>query len=115
MRACTGLQMVDMSYSWRFGDREAAAVSNCEGLKEVRLDKCLGVTDVGLARIVVGCERLEKLSLKWCLQVTDLGVELLCKKCFHLKLLDLSYLKVCFFSVFTFGFCFMVDCVHLQV
>lgn len=94
MRACTGLQMVDMSYSWRFGDREAAAVSNCEGLKEVRLDKCLGVTDVGLARIVVGCERLEKLSLKWCLQVTDLGVELLCKKCFHLKLLDLSYLKV---------------------
>uniref|UniRef100_A0A9I9DA16 F-box/LRR-repeat protein 15-like leucin rich repeat domain-containing protein n=1 Tax=Cucumis melo TaxID=3656 RepID=A0A9I9DA16_CUCME len=68
---CTGLEMVDMSYSWRFGDREAAAVSICEGLKEVRLDKCLGVTDVGLARIVVGCGRLEKLSLKWCLQVTN--------------------------------------------
>ncbi|KGN66042.1 F-box/LRR-repeat protein 3 isoform X1 [Cucumis sativus] len=91
---CTGLEMVDMSYSWRFGDREAAAVSNCEGLKEVRLDKCLGVTDVGLARIVVGCGRLERLSLKWCLQVSDLGLELLCKKCFNLRFLDLSYLKV---------------------
>ncbi|XP_022969433.1 F-box/LRR-repeat protein 3 isoform X1 [Cucurbita maxima] len=94
MRACTGLEMVDMSYSWGFGDREAAAVSNCAELKEVRLDKCLGVTDVGLARIVVGCGRLERLSLKWCLQVSDLGVELLCKKSFDLRVLDLSYLKV---------------------
>ena len=111
MRVCTGLEMVDMSYSCGFGDREAAAVSNCAELKEVRLDKCLGVSDVGLARIVVGCGRLERLSLKWCLQVSDLGVELLCKKCFDLRVLDLSYLKVCsprlccFVCLFSYTLC----------
>jgi F-box/leucine-rich repeat protein 2/20 len=31
---------------------------------ELRLDKCLAVTDMGLAKVVVGCPRLEKLSVK---------------------------------------------------
>ncbi|XP_022135816.1 F-box/LRR-repeat protein 3 isoform X2 [Momordica charantia] len=94
VRACPELEVIDMSYTWAFGDREASAISNAKRLKELRLDKCLGITDVGLAKIVVGCGRLERLSFKWCLQISDLGVDLLCKKCLDLKVLDLSYLKV---------------------
>jgi len=93
--ACKGLESVDVSYCRGFGDREAAAISGCGGLKELRMDKCLGVSDVGLAKIVVGCGRLVRLSLKWCMEISDLGVELLCKKCLELKFLDVSYLKVC--------------------
>ncbi|KAJ6762635.1 hypothetical protein OIU79_023384 [Salix purpurea] len=92
--ACKGLESVDVSYCCGFGDREAAAISGCGGLKELRMDKCLGVSDVGLAKIVVGCGRLERLSLKWCMEISYLGVELLCKKCLELKFLDVSYLKV---------------------
>ncbi|KAJ6995940.1 hypothetical protein D5086_009786 [Populus alba] len=91
---CKGLESVDVSYCCGFGDREAAAISGCGGLRELRMDKCLGVSDVGLAKIVVGCGRLERLSLKWCMEISDLGVELLCKKCLELKFLDVSYLKV---------------------
>jgi len=89
------LEAVDASY-WckRFGDREALALSSAAGLREVRLDKSLAVTDVGLARIAVGCPRLERLSLKWCLEITDLGLDLLAKKCLELKFLDISSLKV---------------------
>lgn len=89
------LEVVDASY-WcqRFGDREALALSFAAGLKELRLDKSLAVTDVGLARIAVGCPCLERLSLKWCLEITDLGVDLLAKKCLRLKFLDISSLKV---------------------
>ncbi|KAK4782548.1 hypothetical protein SAY86_016650 [Trapa natans] len=94
VRACPMLESIDVSYSQGFGDREAAAVSLAVGLRELKMDKCLGLTDVGLAKIAVGCPRLEKLSLKWCLEIGDLGVDLLCKKCFSLKFLDLSYLKV---------------------
>ncbi|KAJ8443509.1 hypothetical protein Cgig2_016992 [Carnegiea gigantea] len=89
------LEAVDASY-WcqRFGDREALALSFAAGLKELRLDKSLAVTDVGLARIAVGCPCLERLSLKWCLEITELGVDLLAKKCLQLKFLDISSLKV---------------------
>ena len=58
------------------------------------MDKCLGMSDVGLAKIAVGCGKLERLSLKWCMEISDLGVDLLCKKCLELKSLDVSYLKV---------------------
>ena len=58
------------------------------------MDKCLGITDVGLAKIAVGCSKLESLSLKWCLEISDMGIDLLCKKCLELKILDVSYLKV---------------------
>lgn len=88
------LESVDVSYCCGLGDREAAALSCLAGLRELNLDKCLYVTDVGLAKIVVGCPKLESLSLKWCFEVTDIGVELLSKKCSELKHLDISYLKV---------------------
>ncbi|EEF49916.1 F-box/LRR-repeat protein 3 [Ricinus communis] len=94
IRACPFLERVDVSYCCGFGDREAAAISCGGGLKELTLDKCLGVSDVGLAKIAVGCGRLEKISLKWCMEISDLGVDLLCKKCVDLKFLDVSYLKV---------------------
>ncbi|KAL5783857.1 hypothetical protein ACOSP7_008886 [Xanthoceras sorbifolium] len=92
--ACPGLECVDVSYCCEFGDREAAALSCAGGLREVKMDKCLNVTDVGLAKIAIGCVSLERLSLKWCMEITDLGIDLLCKKSQHLKSLDISYLKV---------------------
>lgn len=96
IRACPLLESIDVSHCWGFGDREAAALSCATGLRELKMDKCLEVTDVGLAKIAVGCSKLESLSLKWCLEISDLGVDLLCKKCLDLKILDISYLKVSF-------------------
>ncbi|XVF41837.1 hypothetical protein PTKIN_Ptkin01aG0312700 [Pterospermum kingtungense] len=93
-RACPCLEIVDVSYCCGFGDREAAALSYAVRLKELKMDKCLQLSDVGLAKIAVGCLKLEKLSLKWCMEITDLGVDLLCKKCVDLTYLDVSYLKV---------------------
>ncbi|KAK4402160.1 F-box/LRR-repeat protein 3 [Sesamum angolense] len=94
VRYCVNLESVDVSYSSGFGDLEAAALSASAGLREVCLDKCLNIGDVGLAKIAVGCPKLERLSLKWCFEITDIGVELLSKKCDQLKHLDISYLKV---------------------
>ncbi|KAH0908614.1 hypothetical protein HID58_031935 [Brassica napus] len=93
-RLCRGLERVDVSHCWGFGDREAAALSVAAGLREVRMDKCLSLSDVGLARIVLGCSNLSKISLKWCMEISDLGIDLLCKKCKDLKSLDVSYLKI---------------------
>ncbi|KAL4636852.1 hypothetical protein ACB092_03G037600 [Castanea dentata] len=92
--ACPCLEVLDVSYCWGYGDREAWAISSVRGLRELKMDKCLGVSDVGLAKIAVGCGKLERLSLKWCMEISDLGVDLLCKKCLELKSLDVSYLKV---------------------
>ncbi|XP_060219280.1 F-box/LRR-repeat protein 3 isoform X1 [Lycium barbarum] len=94
MKSCPVLESVDVSYCWDFGDKEAAALSFGGSLREVKMDRCLGVSDVGLAKIAIGCQCLEKLSLKWCSEITDLGVDLLTKKCTELKHLDISYLKV---------------------
>ncbi|XP_061371972.1 F-box/LRR-repeat protein 3 [Gastrolobium bilobum] len=94
IRACPLLEAVDVSHCWGYGDREAAALSCATRLRELNMDKCLGVTDIGLAKIAVGCSQLESLSLKWCLEISDLGIDLLCKKCLELKFLDISYLKV---------------------
>ncbi|KAJ4719392.1 F-box/LRR-repeat 3-like protein [Melia azedarach] len=94
IRACPFLERVDVSYSCGFGDREAAALSRAGGLREVKMDKCLNLTDVGLAKIAVRCVNLERLSLKWCMEISDLGIDLLCKKCQDLKFLDVSYLKL---------------------
>lgn len=94
VRACPFLEVVDVSCSRGLGDMEASALSSAAGLKDLKLDKCLGITDVGLAQIAVGCQRLERLSLKWCFEITDIGIDLLSKKCLHLNHLDISYLKV---------------------
>ncbi|GKV32004.1 hypothetical protein SLEP1_g40646 [Rubroshorea leprosula] len=94
VHACPSLESVDVSYCCGFGDREAAALSNAARLRVLKMDKCLNVSDVGLAKIVVRCGKLERLSLKWCMEISDLGVDLLCKKCLDLKFLDISYLKV---------------------
>ncbi|KAL4373374.1 hypothetical protein S83_015458 [Arachis hypogaea] len=77
VRTCPLLEAVDVSHCWAFGDRVAAAISCGTRLREVNMDECLGVTNIGLARIVVGCSRLEHLSLKWCFEISNLGVDLL--------------------------------------
>ncbi|KAK1417717.1 hypothetical protein QVD17_26851 [Tagetes erecta] len=92
--SCPRLQAVDVSHCYQFGDREAAALSCAVELREIKMDKCLRLTDVGLAKIAIRCEKLEKISLKWCLEITDLGIDLLSKKCLRLKHLCVSYLKI---------------------
>ncbi|RLN30346.1 hypothetical protein C2845_PM05G15490 [Panicum miliaceum] len=92
--ACPKLEAVDLSHCVGAGDREAAAVAAAAGLRELRLDKCLAVTDMGLAKVAVGCPRLEKLSVKWCREISDIGIDLLAKKCPELRSLNISYLKV---------------------
>ncbi|XP_042381437.1 F-box/LRR-repeat protein 3-like isoform X1 [Zingiber officinale] len=92
--ACPHLEAVDLSHCVGVGDREAAALAAAAGLKELRLDKCLGLTDVGLATVAVGCAGLEILGIKWCLEISDIGIDLLAKKCQDLKELDISYLKI---------------------
>lgn len=94
VRACPLLEAVDVSHCWTYGDREADALSCAVGLRELNMDKCLGVSDIGLAKIAIRCSKLERLSLKWCLEVSDMGIDLLSKKCLDLKFLDVSYLKV---------------------
>ncbi|KAL8545519.1 hypothetical protein ACS0TY_005609 [Phlomoides rotata] len=94
VRNCVNLESVDLSYCAGFGDREAAALSSAAALKELNLDKCLHLSDVGLAKIAIGCPKLEKLSLRWCFDISDIGIELLSKKCAQLKHLDISYVKV---------------------
>ncbi|XP_028779543.1 F-box/LRR-repeat protein 3-like isoform X2 [Neltuma alba] len=94
IRACPLLEAIDVSHCWGFGDREAAVLSYATRLTELKMDKCLGVTDVGLARIAVDCSNLKSLSLKWCFEISDLGIDLLCKKCLVLEMLDISYLKL---------------------
>ncbi|XP_066375082.1 F-box/LRR-repeat protein 3-like [Miscanthus floridulus] len=71
-----------------------AALATAVGLRELVMDKCLGVTDVGLTKVAVGCPGLEKLSVKWCREIFDIGIELLAKKCPKLRSVDISYLKV---------------------
>uniref|UniRef100_A0A0A9DT44 F-box/LRR-repeat protein 15-like leucin rich repeat domain-containing protein n=1 Tax=Arundo donax TaxID=35708 RepID=A0A0A9DT44_ARUDO len=71
-----------------------AAVAAADGLRELALDKCLAVTDMGLAKVAVGCPGLQRLSVKWCREISDIGVELLAKKCRQLRSVDISYLKV---------------------
>ncbi|KAF9682282.1 hypothetical protein SADUNF_Sadunf05G0092600 [Salix dunnii] len=99
--ACKGLESVDVSYCCGFGDREAAAISGCGGLKEMRMDNCLGVSDVGLAKIVVGCGRLgslqsylelEDLAMVGCSLVNDVGLRFLENGCPLLQKIDVSRL-----------------------
>ncbi|TKV94372.2 hypothetical protein SEVIR_9G289800v4 [Setaria viridis] len=92
--ACPRLEAVDLSHRVAAGDREMAALAAAAGLRELVMDKCLGVTDVGLAKVAVGCPGLEKLSVKWCREISDIGIELLAKKCPELRSVDISYLKV---------------------
>ncbi|KAJ0976292.1 hypothetical protein J5N97_018257 [Dioscorea zingiberensis] len=94
VRGCPRLEAVDLSHCVGVGDLEVAALAELAGLKELRLDKCLGVSDVGLAKVAVGCPGMERLGIKWCLEISDLGIKLLVKKCRDLKALDISYLMV---------------------
>lgn len=48
VRNCVNLESVDVSYCSGFGDLEAAALSRVAGLRELGLDKCLSISDVGL-------------------------------------------------------------------
>jgi F-box and leucine-rich repeat protein 2/20 len=91
---CPKLEAIDISYCVGFGDREAAAVAKASRLKELKIDKCLQVTDVGLANVAVGCSGLQRLGIKWCREISDIGIDLLAKKCLELRELDISYLKV---------------------
>ncbi|RLN05264.1 F-box/LRR-repeat protein 3-like [Panicum miliaceum] len=84
--ACPRLEAVDLSHCVAAWDREMAALAAAAGLRELVMDKCLSVTDVGLAKVAVGCPGLRRLSIKWCREISDISIELLAKKCPDLKL-----------------------------
>ncbi|KAF8392668.1 hypothetical protein HHK36_023017 [Tetracentron sinense] len=102
VRSCPCLEEIDVSYCCRFGDREASALSLAKGLRNLKLDKCLGITDVGLAKIAVGCVtnkslqsiasllKLEVLSMVGCSFVDDDGLQFLRTGNPSLKSIDVS-------------------------
>ncbi|MBA0788798.1 hypothetical protein Gotri_006745 [Gossypium trilobum] len=98
-RACPCLESVDVSYCCGFGDREAAALSSAVGLRELNMDKCLQLTDVGLAKIAVTNEslhsiasllKLEVLGLMACPLIDDVGLQFIERGCPSLKVIDVS-------------------------
>lgn len=93
-KGCENLVEIDVSYCGRFGDMEAAAVSNAKNLQTLKLVRCQMVSDLGLGWIALGCMKLQDLNLKWCVGVSDLGVELVAIKCKELRSLDVSYLQI---------------------
>lgn len=93
-KGCENLVEIDVSYCARFGDMEAAAISNAKNLQTLKLVRCQMVSDLGLSLIAVGCSKLQDLNLKWCVGVSDLGVELVAIKCKELRSLDVSYLQI---------------------
>lgn len=93
-KGCQNLVEIDVSYCARFGDMEAAAVSNAKNLQTLKLVRCQMVSDLGLGWIAVGCGKLQHLNLRWCVGVGDLGVELVAIKCKELRSLDVSYLQI---------------------
>ncbi|XP_008652719.1 F-box/LRR-repeat protein 3-like isoform X2 [Zea mays] len=62
-------------------------------LREIVMDKCLGITYVRLTKVFVGCPGLQRLNLKWRHEIFDIGVDMLAKKCPQLRSLDISCLK----------------------
>ncbi|KAI4987546.1 hypothetical protein ZWY2020_020346 [Hordeum vulgare] len=66
--ACPRLEAVDLSHCVGAGDREAAALAAASGLRELNLEKCLGVTDMGLAK----CRDLRSLDISY-LKVSNEG------------------------------------------
>jgi F-box/leucine-rich repeat protein 2/20 len=49
---------------------------------------------MGLGCVAVGCPDLREVALNWCLGITDLGVRFLALKCKKLASLNLSYTMV---------------------
>jgi hypothetical protein len=77
--ACPRLEAVDKSHCVATGDRKLAALAAAAGLRELVMDKCLGITDVGLAKVSVWCSGVERLSIKWCRKISHIGSVLLAK------------------------------------
>lgn len=102
-KGCENLVEIDVSYCARFGDMEAAVVSNAKNLQTLKLVRCQMVSDLGLGWIAVGCGKLQVLNLRWCVGVGDLGVELVAIKCKELRSLDVSYLQVCWLPCYVFN------------
>jgi F-box and leucine-rich repeat protein 2/20 len=50
---CPRLEAVDKSHCVAVGDGKMAALAAAAGLRELVMDKCLGVTNAGLAKVSV--------------------------------------------------------------
>lgn len=59
-------------------------------LRHLNLGRCVGVTDLALARVGGGFPGLEGVHVEHCLQVTDVGVRSLAAGCRGLRALGLG-------------------------
>lgn len=70
------LQHIDLSWCHRLSDAslEFLACDLGDTLAELMLDRCTGITDIGLS-YVAAIRSLKVLTLRWCLQLRDVGIQ----------------------------------------
>lgn len=55
--------------------------ANCKSLVEIGLSKCVGVTNMGIMRLVSGCINLRVLNLTCCHSITDAAISSIAYSC----------------------------------
>ena len=84
----------------RITDKSIHRIAKMQGLVEIRLQWCTGITDQGVAVLVRNCPFLQVIDLKSCM-ITDHSLNAIGEECAELRELDLSW-------------CFQVSNVGLQ-
>ncbi|KAI5424460.1 hypothetical protein KIW84_030593 [Lathyrus oleraceus] len=64
--------------------------TNCKSLVELGLSKCIGVTNMGIIRVVSGCGNLKTLDLTCCRFITDAAISIISYSCPNLVCLKLE-------------------------
>ncbi|XP_021283032.1 F-box/LRR-repeat protein 3, partial [Herrania umbratica] len=64
--------------------------TNCKSLIEIGLSKCVGVTNMGIVRLVSGCINLRVLNLTCCHSITDAAISAIADSCRNLVCLKLE-------------------------
>mmetsp|Transcript_18855 Transcript_18855/g.30944 ORF Transcript_18855/g.30944 Transcript_18855/m.30944 type:complete len:317 (+) Transcript_18855:474-1424(+) len=64
--------------------------SKCVGLEELRLTRCLKLSDRCLFDVADNCSRLRLLHIRGCRDISDRGVSVVVRKCQQLRDLDIS-------------------------
>lgn len=80
---CTGnplLKSLVLSYG-QLSDRALKAVATCQSMRELALNNCFRITNIGLHMIAKGCPLLRYISLSHCEKISDSGVGALANQC----------------------------------
>lgn len=62
----------------------------CKSLVEIGLSKCIGVTNLGIMKLVPGCVNLRVLNLTCCAAITDVAISAVAESCKNLVCLKLE-------------------------